>query len=556
MSQSSREFLEAVNKIVENKHPSAEWDGEEMRKALVEKEEGATYDEACEGRDFDKGSLQHQMERVREKEKEIVAQREEGSGLFEDPIEEAKSEFRSFFDEMNKKYNMGVNDVTVQMMVDEIDDSRQLPRPPYVSQFLETTSSGVANAGDLRYITRRYRQWLERYREEMSGSGQAMPSGGVGGPSIGGGNQQPQGQQGGVSVGGGAGLFPDNQQQQQQQGGDRVDRLEREIQELKEMMADDQSSSGGGGQITIETKDGREVTVPADHPRVQQMMGGGGSGGGDDFMEMLEKAKNAGLVAGPEDLRAMQDSGSDFEEMFERMAKMGVIDTGGDEELVSAIQQSIESLGQKQLQAQQQMSQNFNEAIESLRAMQEDDDEELSRDDVAQIIEDKLTKDETERLREEMDEKFEQVMDEVKDSRRRRTPPSEDPEVKKLDREMQFREKQLDTVSDNLETAATELKQLGQTTLLPAIRELGKQEQQQNQPIWEPPEEPQREQPARDPQRPVEQPAAAPEPEPAVEDTDQGLAQEEPQGVTHEDAVAVREKLPIETDGSGDDSEQ
>jgi len=99
------------------------------------------------------------------------------------------------------------------------------------------------------------------------------------------------------------------------------------------------------------------------------------------------------------------------------------------------------------------------------------------------------------------------------------------------------------------------LKQLGQTTLLPAIRELGKQEEQQNQPVWEPPEEPQPQQYTRDPQRPPEEPEPEPEPEPAAGDTEQALGQEEPSVVSPADAEEVREKLPISTAGSGDDSD-
>lgn len=488
MPQHQPEFLEAIRYVVENRDGRAEWDPEDMENALIRVEDGESMTQVAEDFPFTKGTISDQMAKVREKEKEIVNDREGGSGIFEDPIEDAVEQFKEFFDDMNSKYDMGVNEVTIQMMVDEIRDAGQLPRPNYVAQFLESTKSGVANAGDLRYITRRYRQWLENYKENTSAGGGGPVGDGIGGTDIGSQGGSPA-MGGGVSVGGGGGLFPDDgQEQQQSQSNGRVDRLEQEISELKQLIRDDAQGGSNEGTITVERENGTEVTLPANHPAVAEMVGGGDDGGGDDFMDMLQKAKEAGLVVGPEQMQAMQQQGGGLEETIEKLKTLGVVDTGSDDELVGAIQSAISDLGQKQIQAQQQMSQNFTQVMEDLKEMQEDDDDDMSAEEIVERVTDELKEDEVERLERQMDERFEDVLSEVKSSTRSRNRGQQDPDFLKKDREMQFREKQLETLNENLREIPEAMAVSIRDGLVPALKEMQMSRGNQMQEIWQPPQ--------------------------------------------------------------------
>lgn len=499
MPQHQPEFLEAIRHVVENRDARAEWDPEDMENALIRVEDGESMTQVAEDFPFTKGTISDQMAKVREREKEIVNDREGGSGIFEDPIEDAVEQFKEFFDDMNSKYDMGVNEVTTQMMVDEIRDAGQLPRPNYVAQFLESTNSGVANAGDLRYITRRYRQWLENYKDQSQSGGGGPVGDGIGGTNIGGNSGSPA-MGGGVNVGGGTGLFPDEgQEQQQSQSNDRVDRLEQEISELKQLIREDAQGGSDEGTITVERENGANVTLPANHPAVAEMVGGGSDDGGDDFMGMLQKAKEAGLVVGPEEMRSMQDSGGGLDETIDKLQTLGVIDTGGDDELVGAIQSAISDLGQKQIQAQQQMSQNFTQVMEDLKELQEDDDDEMSPEEIVERVTDELKEDEVDRLERQMDERFEDVLSEVKSSRRGRSRGTQDPEFLKTDRQMEFREKQLETLNQNLREIPGAVTESIRDGLVPALREIQMSQAGQQQEIWQPPQGGQRGEPEYEP---------------------------------------------------------
>lgn len=555
MPQHQPEFLEAIRYVVENRDGRAEWDPEDMENALIRVEDGESMTQVAEDFPFTKGTISDQMAKVREKEKEIVNDREGGSGIFEDPIEDAVEQFKEFFDDMNSKYDMGVNEVTIQMMVDEIRDAGQLPRPNYVAQFLESTKSGVANAGDLRYITRRYRQWLENYKENASASGSGPVGDGIGGTNIGNQSGSPA-MGGGVSVGGGGGLFPDDgQEQQQNESGGRVDRLEQEISELKQLIRNDAQGGPDEGTITIERDNGTEVTLPANHPAVAEMVGGGDDGGGDDFMDMLQKAKEAGLVVGPEQMQAMQQQGDGLEGTIEKLQTLGVIDTGGDEELVGAIQSAISDLGQKQIQAQQQMSQNFSQVMEDLKEMQEDDDDDMSAEEIVERVTDELKEDEVERLERQMDERFEDVLSEMKSSNRRRNRGQQDPDFLKKDREMQFREKQLETLNENLREIPEAMAVSIRDGLVPAIKEMQMSRGNQMQELWQPPQGGNRGEPEYEPD-PNPDPTDR-RPRDAQRHTDpreQAQSGSDTSGI-EEDAADLRENLGLD-DGDGEEVEE
>ncbi len=385
------------------------------------------------------------------------------------------------------------------------------------------------------------RQYPTPNQNQQQGFGQQ----GQRGPGPQGQQYPPQQQQGGYQ-----------QQPSQRQGGGevkdpRVDQLQNSVEQLTDAVSqlmEDDEDEGETEYIEIQQDDGSTLRLPADDPRVTELLTDDDDE--DDMFDTLAKLKEAGLIMSPQDMREMQEQ-----------------DEGGKSEMAKA----IEALGNQQMQAQQQMSQNFQQVLERLAEEEEEQDDDLTPQQVEEIIDDKLTKDETERLREEMDEKFDRVLQEVND-RRNMTPAEQDPEVVKADRELDFREKQLETLNENIQTLPGEVAMSIRDGLVPAMKEL---QSGGGNPLWSPPggqgrgepqyapqqtqqaDEQRRQQQAtrREQQRRQQQQRERDEqggyPSRQQEDEQQEqsqMAQEEPESATAQDAQAVREKLGLDDD--------
>lgn len=565
-------WYEAIDKVVEEKQEHAEWDPDEMKSALIEVANGTEQTEAVEGRGFSQPVLSERFKDVKDKKNAIESGRASSSGLFMDPEAEASDEFKQFMDDLNESYDLGLNSMVVRMIQDEIEQSGELPAPMFLRSFLKNTRSGVSQEAEINYIIRRYRGWLEDFRERTGGQMPTFSGATFEGRTIGEDPQQNDPTWGGVPVSQGGGQQQQQQrgsqqqrggQQSPRQGDDRIDRLEQRVEELTEVVAQSQQQSQQGGMVTIDQGDGVEAQVPVDHPLAMQAMQ---NGGGDDFIEKLQQAKQAGVIAGPEHLE--QASGDDdMLAVLEQAKELGLIvgpeqmeDDGGDEQLVAAIQSSIESLGQKQLQAQKQMSENFTQVMEGIREMEEEDDD-LSASDVQEMIEDTLTKNETDRLREEMDDRFETLVDKVEESSSPQSRGIQDPEVIKQDRELEFRERQLENVSENLRYATDQLTEIVQVGVVPAMEKLDLNSGKRNKPLWEPPENrgqqsgqraPQQGQstPARDGSQSPQQPETQHPPQQQSDGPDDAR-REDPDTVTEDQVSNVREKLNL-GDGNSD----
>lgn len=564
-------FIDAVDGHIEDKDQRAEWDDDEMRAALLEARKGDTLQEAVEGRDLTDGQVSNAMDHVEERFEQLTARRNSGSGLFNDPLEDAVESFRDFFDTLNAKYEMGVSDVAVQMMVDEIRDAGQLPRPGYVHNFLDSANSGVSNSNDLNYIRRRYDQWLQNQQKEMGSGGGMSMGGGFGGASVGDGGQGLPQQGSGVAVPDGNSVFPGQQQQDDSGGDDRIDRLEQKVAELTEVLKEDDEDDDDEQMVTIEKENGTKLTVPVSHPAAQEAFRDDGGSDSPDFMEMLQQAKEAGLVVGPQQLQQMQSDDGGIEETVEKLQSLGLLDNEEEQALAQSVQQAISEMGQKQVQAQQQIGQQFASVLEEITDDEEEEDEDLTAEQVEEIIDTKLTKSETERLREEMDEKFEQVMSEVSKSRRNRSDGTQDPDYLKTDRKMEYQEKQLDTVNENLRELPSAVAESVRDGLVPALQELRHMSGEGSNPLFTPPGEGGRGQPEYTPQEAVERrerqngdpggyrdetdteesgfPDQDTDPEPEREANGE-MAVDVPRGVSEDDAAEVRARLGLDSDDS------
>lgn len=427
-------YYDAIDRVIEEKDPNAEWDNEEMRNALIETIKGTSQQDAAEGRGFAQPVLSRRLSDLEEYKEEIEDDLKNGSGLFKDPVEEAIDDFESFFSRMNDKYDMGINSRVVQMMVDEIRDARQLPQATFVNSFLKSTKSGVSGA-DIDYITRRYRNWLRDHSGvESNSGGQQTPNMSMGGGQQIGDRQSPNGgMQGGVPVGGGqqqTGTIGGGQQRsggQQAPRDPRVDRLEEKLDRLIEGGGGGSGGSSDSQMVRIEREDGSTVELPVDHPAAMKMLGGDDDG--DDFLSMLSKAKEAGLIPDPSDF---QDNGD-----------------GGDD-LGDAFVDAIEKLGERQVQAQQQMSQNMSQIMSEVKEMQNTSDEELTVEKVDQIIEDKMTKSEVDQLREEFSRELDELKSEVVEKRRTPAQSEPDHETIQTEREYDYKERQLEAMNRNM----------------------------------------------------------------------------------------------------------
>jgi len=561
------ETYAAIDEIIDNKHPNSEWDDDEMFRALVETAKGTNQEEVVEDRGFSQPVLSEKWNEVKERRSEIRTRTQGGAGPFRSPENEAAEMFKEWVGELSEKYDLGINTVVVEMICDEIRDTGELPGPMYLKQFLDGTSSGIGKESELNYVMRRYQNWLESSEvTNLGGEGlpPSMNQGQHSGPS---GQQSPPGQTGGIPVGG-------QQQQQQPQGqqrqggNDRIEQLEQQVNRLTEVVSEAVDDGGGQGMVEIDQGDGMTARVPLDHPMAMQMMQ---QDSGGDFFEKLSKAKDAGMIAGPEHLQQLNE-GDDMVDHLKEARDIGLIDDGsGDEEMAQAISSAIQQLGEQQVQAQQQMSQNFASAIEDLKELQEED-EDLSLDDVEEVIEEKMTKSEIEQVREEVDKKFTRVMDEVKS--RNQTPQGlpDDPDVLQTQREYDLREQQLESVSDNLRFITENLQDTLRSGVVPALRTLDFDSSDDGPDLWEPPEarqgqphgqpaqqptqQPHREpqqQPHREPQQqprrgPAQQPTQQPQQQPPAETANGQGRGDAPQGVGPDEVEATREALNLTDD--------
>lgn len=579
-------YYDAIDRVIEERKEQGEWAEDEMRSALMDLAKGVSQSEAAEERDFSQPLLSQRWSDVKDAVKDIKASREAGSSLFRDPLEEAIEEFEGFFDEMNEKYDMGIHDRAVQMMVDEIRDAGQLPAPMYVDQFLRGTKSGVTGA-DVDYIQRRYETWVQNFKQEGQNQ-QGVPGqvGGMGGANVQPRQENPGGMSGGVPVqhsDGGMPAMAGNQQpapphrRDGPQGGGqsqpsgppsdpRVESLQQQVEQLTETVQQMAEDDDDEQMVTVTQENGNEVTMSLDQAMAMGLVGDGNDE--PDFIEKLAQAKEAGLI--PDESDIQQDEGRSLEETVSLLDDMGVLGDDSGEDMADAIGQAIQHLGEKQMQAQQQMSQNFSSVLEQIKDMQTTEEEDLTADDVQQIINETLKEDEVDRLENQINNMRSEFKRELRDQRQGPQVGVEDPEYLKTDRKMQFREKQLDSINENLRELPKEVGMTVREALVPAMKELTHGEGGAGHPLWSPPDgaaggqpgftpqtvpetttperKPKKPQPSGRSERGYPEPDTQPEPEPEPAEPQQGMGQQQPTPSAEEKGREVREKLGLEGD--------
>jgi hypothetical protein len=567
MTKASPLLISAVDDVIADKDTRAEWSNDEMRSALLAVQKGETMETAAEGRDLSAGAISRANTRVEDRLEELRTAADSGESLFNDPVAEAIEGFEDFFSRMEDKYGIEVNNIAVQLMIDEIQDNGQLPTARSFQGFLSSINSGI-NDDKIWLLTRRYESWLNNYSGSSNSSDfGALEMGMGGGQDVSGSDTQRPRMGGGVGLGGQQGVMPQEGPNAQQQSDPRIDALQEELGELKEMLKESSEETKDVGTVTVEQDDGTTVTLPADHPRAVQLLNQGSQDDSPDMMEMLSQAKEAGLIVTPSDLQSMDDGGDDLEETVTKLESLGLINDDSNEQLANAIQMSVSELGAKQLEAQQQMSQNFQSVVSEMRDVQQETQEELTLADVEDVIESKLTKSETESLRNEMESKFEDLQESISSRNRPSREGRMDPDFLKTDREMEFREKQLDAINENLTSIPKEVAEGVRDGILPALKEVKMLQEVSDEPLFTPPIPQPRAQPTYNPQEP-ERPAQAqqrPQPQEQPErsygrqsdasddeadrarpsPSDEKLGEETPKAVTEDDAEDVREKLGL-----------
>lgn len=263
--------------------------------------------------------------------------------------------------------------------------------------------------------------------------------------------QPPQGQQ--ARPAGGQGTDP------------RVEELEEKVDEIGQMFSQfmqqqqQEEQSSQAGMVEIETDDGNTVRLPADHPRVSEYLG---SDSTDDFMQFLTMAKEIGLVGD-------DDGGDDFLEQVTKMKEAGIIDDN-DEELVEVMSEQISEGIQAMNQSQQQMMGNMQQTLQQIAEVaSEDEDENITREDIEQILQEKQEKSEIEQLKERLERQNKEFRQMLK-----KTQASGDasPEMVKTQKGYELREKQIDTAAQTMKEAPQVAGETVQNTLLPVLQML------------------------------------------------------------------------------------
>lgn len=461
-------YYEAIDTVLDRRAERADWDKEEMRDALLGVAKGSSQSAEAEEREFSQAAISRAWSDVEEEKDKLLSGSDDESSLWRDPTEEAVSRFRDFFERMNEKYDMGIRDTAVQMMVDEIRDTEQLPSPMYLERFLKGAKSGIKGA-DVDYVKRRYEWWLENEKPNFDNRGPPQGAmGRVGGQQVSGQQQQQSQPSRGVPIAGGGGQQPEmpptwggGHQGAQDPG---VAQLREEIRELKSQMGAGSNGDGGDAMIQIERDDGSVVTLPASHPAATHMLDSGGSE--NEMLKTLKQAKELGLIPDPNERGGSESQG---------------------EKLAKEIGRAIESLGERQAEAQQQMGQSFQQALARMEEMVvNDDDDDLTIDDVRAVINEEMKEDELTRLERQMEEMQSQFASELRDAKKSNSSVMDDPDMFKADREMELRQQQLQALNENVKEMPSRVAAVIQKGVLPMMDKMG--EQGGGSPLWSPPE--------------------------------------------------------------------
>lgn len=459
--------LDAIDAVIEEKSERSEWDPDSMRSALLEVSRGKNQQPAADERDFDQPTLSKVLQAVREREEEL-RRMQEGSGIFRDAVDEAKTAFMDFFEDLDERYKFGFNDRAIQMLADELETSEQFPHPLRVREHLKGTKSGVSGT-EVDYIVGRYRNWVEKNQESIGGAGgHAMgveyaqnPGGELGNRSGG----QPQQNSGGIPIEnpavnltnpGGRGRQSPGQSVGNQQGkSPEVESLRREVRELKEAVVREGRGQSGGQKIKVEAENGRMMEMTIDQAEKAGFLDSGD--GDDDLLETVRTLKELGVVG--------DDSGS---------------------EMASEIGQAIEAMGERQMQAQQQIAQSFQGAIDQMKEMEDDDDNDLSPDDIRSIINEEMKEDEIDRLESKLESMQSEFASELREAKKSNSSVMDDPEMFKTDREMELRREQLQTLNENAQELPTRFAALLRKGVIPMMEQMS--DQNVGSQLWSPPE--------------------------------------------------------------------
>lgn len=350
------------------------------------------------------------------------------------------------------------------------------------------------------------------------------------------------------------------------------DQLRREMQQLRSTVSDlaetvaqtVEEDDKGEDTVTIE-RNGNTVEVPMSVALANGMLDGDDGGGDDkDFMDKLREAKEAGIIPDPEDFQ--QDDSPSMMEMMAQAKELGLVGDDDGEEAIEVVGEMMDEMSKQFAQAQEATAQQMSAALSQL-AEEEDEDDDLSLEDVKELIEEERKQDKIDQLAEELNRTREELREELDNRKRRAVSPENDPEVVKHQREMDFKENQLEALNENIRTLPDQLSRGVQDGLLPLFKQMQLGAVAQESDIWSPPEGEGRGQPGYEPD-PNRSSTATPEspdgrqderggpteagyPEPdsnpsAPQDAGAGPAQDEPQQAkTAERARSVRDKLGL-----------
>ena len=272
-----------------------------------------------------------------------------------------------------------------------------------------------------------------------------------------GGQPQPQyGQQGHAPQQG-------HQQAPPQQGqprDPRVDKLEDMVEELagvvREMQQDD--PGGSDAMVTIQQEDGATMRVPADSQIAQQYAS---QSEADQMMKYITMFKEMGLLG--------DDGGDDdFLEQLSKAKEAGVIEDNSDEmlEAVSAqINQGIEAMSESQQQIMQQMQGTMQQIAQ--QATDEEDDDQLTREELNEILEQKQKDEQIEDLKSRLERQREEFKTALKQAQ---AGGDSDPETLKAQRGFDIKEKQLEMTNETLREMPDIVGESVQTGLLPVLQ--------------------------------------------------------------------------------------
>jgi len=295
---------------------------------------------------------------------------------------------------------------------------------------------------------------------------------------------------------------------QQSGGGDpqlrkQMQQLQSTVSELANVVADEVADDDDDDAQMVEIEqDGKTMKVPY-HVAVSQGLLGNDNSDDKDFMDKLRDAKQAGIIPDPDDFQ--DDNDDDMFDMLEKAESLGLIGDDDSADEIEVMSEMMDEMSEQFAEAQSNVATQMSAAISQLADEQEEDEDELTVDELEDWWEEKQKEDELDRLENELKEMRKELRGGPGRGYGDNADPESDPEVVKKRIDTEHEKDQLELAKETVDSAPDRIAEGVQKGLLPLLDRMQMARGGGN-PMWSAPDETQRGEPEYRPEQPDQQP--------------------------------------------------